>query len=448
MAKIVTLPHNFTPREYQLPLLRAIDGGCKRAVIVWHRRAGKEKTCINLVAKIMPERVGAYYYVFPELNQGRKVLWDGMDRDGFKFLDHFPQEWLAGDPNHTQMKLSYKNDSLFQVVGSDNFNSVMGTNPVFIVFAEYSLQNPQCWSYFRPILAENGGIAVFDFTPRGENHAFDLWCLAKDDPAWFAQLLTVDDTHAISPAVLAQERREIMRLNGNDALFQQEYYCNFTVPIQGAYYADHLMRAYQDGRVGNVPIDPRYLVDTWWDLGVGNNMAIWFVQQVGSELRFVDYMSGGAFGLLEYIGKVRERSRERKFELGKHIGPHDIAAPEISTGKLRIEAARSLGFEFEVCPKIGVDDGIEAASNMFPLCRFDKTHCADGLNSLKNYRRQYDETRKMYVDTPYHDWASHGADAFRTGAVAMDFTVSGRPIKRDAYEPSAPSGRTYNPMTA
>jgi phage terminase large subunit len=442
MAKI-KLPHNYEPREYQKPFFEAMDSGYRRAILVWHRRAGKDKACLNFTVNRMPQRVGSYYYLFPEAFQGRKVLWDGADKSGFRFLNHFPRDYIAGEPNNTEMKLRTQDGSLFQIIGTDNFDSAMGTNPVGMVFSEYSLQNPRAYGYFRPILAENGGWAIFNFTPRGENHAYDLWGLAQSDKKnWYSQLLTVDDTKAISPEVLEQERREIVRLDGNDALFQQEYYCNFTVPISGAYYADHLMRAYQEGRVGVVPVDPRYLVDTWWDLGVGTNMAIWFVQHVGAEVRFVDYMQGGAFGLIEYIKRVREKG----YQFGKHIGPHDLASPEISNGKTRIETAQQLGFQFEVCPKLGILDGIEAAANMFPLCRFDKDRCADGLNALKNYRRQFDEKRKMYMDVPYHDWASHGADAFRTGAVAVDFQMSGRPVKRDAYEEGPPRS-AFNPMT-
>lgn len=442
MAERIQLPYNFTPRPYQLPFLQAMERGIKRADLCWHRRSGKEKTCTNFSIKSMTTRIGSYYYMFPEALQGRKVLWDGTDKSGFRFINHFPRDFMDSEPNNTEMKIRAVNGSLFQIVGSDNFNSILGTNPLGITFSEFALQNPYAWGYFRPILAENDGWAVFNYTPRGDNHALQIHELAMNDSSWFSQVLTVDDTHAIPQAVLDQERREIIRLDGNDALFQQEYYCNFTVPMAGAYYADHLMRAYQAGRVGNVPYDPRYLVDTWWDLGVGANMAIWFVQRIGAELRFIDYMSGGAFGLIEYVKRVREKP----YLYGKHIGPHDLEAPEISNGKTRRETAGSLGFDFEVAPKLSPLDGIEAAANMFSLCWFDKANCADGLNALKNYHRQYDEKRKMYLDTPYHDWASHGADAFRTGAVQMDFTVSGRKIGGDRYEEREPE-RQYNPMT-
>ena len=415
MSKI-RLPHNFDPRPYQLPILQAMDQGVKRAVQVWHRRSGKEKTDLaGIVSRKMMERVGTYYYAFPEFNQGRKVLWDGADKDGFRFIDHFPKALLDGKPNDTEMKLRYKNGSLLQVIGSDRFNAVMGTNPIGIVFSEYSLQDPYCWSYFRPILAENGGWAIFNFTPRGENHAYELYELAKNDPSWFCQLLTVDDTKAIPQEVLDQERKEIIRLHGNDALFQQEYYCSFTVPIAGAYYADHIMQAYKDGRVGKVPYEPRAQVDTWWDLGINDKMCIWFTQSIGAELRVIDYYENNGQGLPHYIAHLKEKG----YVYGLHMAPHDIDVRELSTGVSRRDTAATLGIKFHVAEKLPISDGIDAARTLFSKCWFDSEKCRIGLNALKNYRKQYDDKKKTYMDHPYHDWSSNAADAFRTLAVGL-----------------------------
>lgn len=426
----VTIPHNFDPRPYQVPILRAMDSGYKRGVWVAHRRSGKEKTCINLVAKKMMERVGSYYYVFPEFAQGRKVLWDGADKDGFRFIDHFPKELLDGKPNDTEMKLRYKNGSLFQIIGSDRFNSVMGTNPVGMVLSEYSLQDPTCWGYFRPILAENDGWAIFNFTPRGQNHAYDLFEMAKADPAnWFAEVLTVDDTKAVRQEVLDQERKEIVRLYGNDALYQQEYFCSFTVPISGAYYAEQLQAAYKDARVGKVPHEPRLSVDTWWDLGINDRMSVWFTQSVGQELRVIDYLEGSGQGLPHYIGLLKAKP----YVYGKHTAPHDIEVRELTSGVSRRDTARALGIDFDVAPKLPIMDGIDAVRGIFSKCWFDAENCREGLNALKNYRKQYDEKRKTYMNQPYHDWSSNGSDAFRYLATTIDLRHRSITAVPDAY---------------
>lgn len=435
----VTLPHHYEPRPYQIPLLAAMDSGCKRAVQVWHRRAGKEKTDLaGIVVKKMMERVGTYFYVFPTFVQGRKVLWDGADRDGFRFIDHIPKE-LIENINSTEMKVRLVNGSLLQVIGSDKFDSVMGTNPIGIVFSEYSLQDPVCWGYFRPILAENGGWALFNFTPRGENHAYQLYELAKANPydpvtnplGWFVSLLTVQDTQAVPAAVLEQERLETIRLDGNDAIHQQEYYCSFTAPIAGGYYAAQIARAYRDGRVGPVPHETRLAVDTWWDLGLNDRMAIWFTQAVGQEIRVIDYMEGTGQGLPFYIGKLQQKG----YVYGRHTAPHDIEVRELTNGKTRRDTAEALGIKFEVAPKIAVLEGIDACRGLFDKCYFDADKTREGINALKNYVKQYDEKRKTFLNAPYHNWASNGADAFRTMGVAIDFKRRDIPAHQpDKYE--------------
>ena len=117
----IHLPYQFTPREYQLPVLRALDDGILRAVWVGHRRSGKDKTFINHTAKEMYKRVGAYYYLFPTYKQGKKVLWNGLDRDGFKFMDHIPRG-IRKRTDNTDMLIETKNGSIFQEINFTNYS--------------------------------------------------------------------------------------------------------------------------------------------------------------------------------------------------------------------------------------------------------------------------------------------------------------------------------------
>lgn len=438
----ITIPYKFVPRTYQLPILDAMDSGFLRAVQVWHRKSGKEKVDWNLIIKKSQERVGNYWYIFPKLTQARKVVWEGIDQDGMGFLEHIPRQILDGEPNSTIMFVRFKNGSTIQLIGSDTFDTSIGGNPVGVVFSEYALTDPYVWSYLRPILANNGGWAVFNFTPRGENHAFQLYNLAKSDPKnWFAQVLTVDDTHAIPKEILNQERKEIIELDGNDALFQQEYYCSFTVPIAGAYYSGQIMQAYKEGRISNVPHDPSFPVDTWWDLGINDKMSIWLTQSIGAELRLIDYEEGVGMGMDSYIKKLKEKS----YIYGTHTGPHDLRVRELSSGVKRIDVAASLGFEFQICPNIPITDGIDAARRMWKKIWIDSTKCALGINALKNYVKQYDETRKTYSNSPLHNWASNAADAFRYMAVGLNFeysVINGQP---DLVKKVSTAGAWMNP---
>lgn len=222
----ITLPFEFTPRSYQLPVLRAMGKGVKRAVLVWNRRSGKDKTALNFMIKEMFLRVGVYYYFFPTYAQGKKDIWDNIDKDGFRFLDHFPKE-IVKRRNDMEMKIETTNGSLFQIVGTDDIDRIVGSNPMGCVFSEYAVQKPNAWNYIRPILAENNGWAIFVFTPRGMNHAWKLLQQAKEtDSRWFWQILTVEETKTLSPDSLAAEKRQMP-----EALFRQEYYCEF---VEGA----------------------------------------------------------------------------------------------------------------------------------------------------------------------------------------------------------------------
>jgi len=409
----IRLPHNFEPREYQIPLLKNLDNGFTRAVAVWHRRAGKDLVMLNYIARCMYERVGAYYYVFPTYKQAKKVIWNGMTRDGIKFTNAFPQE-LRKRTDNGEMLIEMKNGSIFQLVGSSDIDSIVGANPVGVVFSEWALQNPVAWDFLRPILAENGGWAVFIYTPRGKNHGFTLLETARAFPeTWYSEVLSVEDTKAITPNVLNQEYDEIIRKDGTDALYQQEYMCSFEVPIQGAYYAKQLMLADEEGRVTNVPYDSNTPVHTAWDLGMDDSMSIWFFQIINQEIHFIDYYESSGEGINYYIQYLQGKP----YVYGRHFAPHDIAVRELGTGKSRLEVARSLGIQFEVGKNLAIEDGVQAVRNILGKCWFDKEKCDRGMSALRSYHKEWDEDNQVFKNRPEHDWSSHGADAFRTFGV-------------------------------
>lgn len=404
------IPYKFIPRDYQLPLLKAMDSGVKRAVCVWHRRAGKDKTAINLTVRRMMERVGIYYYFLPTYNQGKKVIWDGIDKSGFKTLDHFPPQ-IVKKKNEAEMKIELTNGSIFQMVGTDNYNSIMGTNPVGCVFSEYSLQDPMVWDLIRPILRENGGWAIFVYTPRGENHGFDLYSMATTNKNWFCQKLTIADTGVVSEEAIDEERAEGM----SEEMIQQEFYCSFGGMMQGAYYANQYQEALEEGRIKNVPYQKDIPVDTWWDLGVSDATSIWFSQTVGREFHIIDYLEESGEGLPFYVKALQDKP----YVYGEHNAPHDIKVRDFGSGLSRIEVARKLGINFRLVPKVSVQDGINAGRIIFNQCYFDAEKCAHGLKALRNYHKSYDNKRMIFSNHPEHDWSSNGADAFRYMALGV-----------------------------
>lgn len=415
MADIV-LPNGWSPREYQLPLWRYLENGGKRAVAVWHRRAGKDSAAINWTAVASQQRVGCYWHMLPEKDQARKVIWEAIDREGRRVLDQAFPEALRESTRNNEMRIRFRNGSTWYCVGSDNYNSLVGSNPVGIVFSEYSVADPYAWDYLRPILAENGGWAVFIYTPRGRNHGAKLYEMARGNPNWYSELLTVNDTWGhggrVSPEDVEAERAAGM----DDQMIEQEFYCSFATGLSGSYYARLMAVLDAEGKVGVCPYDPALPVDTAWDLGRGDDTSVWFAQQFGPEVRVIDFLRGCGSGLTHYVNEIRRRPYVYRY----HYMPHDIEVKELTSGRSRLEFLKELGVVgIKVVPKLPVDDGIQAVRMLLPRCRFDAVKCEAGLDALRSYQRAFDEKKRVHSDTPLHNWASDGADAFRYLAVGL-----------------------------
>lgn len=419
----------FSPREYQIPVLKALDEGCKRAVIVWHRRAGKELVCWNhMVRKAATHRRGTYLYYFPNSRLGRRILWDGADKNGKRFRDYIHPGLLAKPPNSVEMKIELINGSIIQIMGTDNIINV-GINPVGCVFSEFSLQDPNAWELTKPILRENGGWAVFNFTPRGKNHAYDLYQMALREESWFCQRLTIEDTKVITEEQIESERREGM----SEQKIQQEYYCSFDQGVEGAVYAKLLDVAQRQRRVCFVPYDPSTVVDTFWDLGVGDATAIIFAQRVGNEIHIIDTYQNSGEGLSHYSYILKKLAEENEWTYGNHWAPHDIQVRELSYGgETRLQRARELGIDFELVPNLPISEGLEMAKNFFPKLWIDEERNTFFLKCLDNYHFPFNEKFNTYGEKPVHDWSSHMMDAFRYLAVVYNEKRQGHMSEEEA----------------
>jgi phage terminase large subunit len=397
-----------------MALWRYLESGGKRAAAVWHRRAGKDEVCLHWAAVSAMQKPATYWHMLPLAVQARRAIWEAVNpRTGKRRIDEaFPHE-IRETTREQEMMIRFVNGSTWQVVGSDNYDALVGSPPYGVVFSEWSLSRPSAWDFIRPILADNGGWAFFIYTPRGRNHGNAMLRLAQESPEWFAEVLTVDDTQALDPAVLANERRELVKLRGEDAgeaIFQQEYYCSFDAAIPGSYYGRLLQIAEKDGRIGRAPYDPTLPVTTAWDLGIGDSTAIWFAQQVGREVHVIDHYEHAGVGLDHYVKMLAEKP----YRYARHILPHDAEQSELGTGTTRRETLFRMGVrDTLVLPAIKVDDGINAVRMMLPRVWMDAAKCEKGLDALRNYQREWSEDLQMFKDKPLHDWSSHSADAFR-----------------------------------
>jgi phage terminase large subunit len=417
----ITLPHNFTARPYQEDFFSAMNKGCKRAVLVWHRRAGKDTSAWNYLIYTAYEKKGVYYYVFPTFAQGRKVLWDSMTMDGIKFLDFIPKPLIA-NINNQEMKIRLKNGSIIQIVGSDNYDAIMGTNPSGCIFSEYSVQDPNAWQYIRPILDANKGWAIFVFTPRGANHAKELYDMASNNPEWFCQRLTVTDTGVISIEDLDKIRAE----GTSEDMIQQEWFCSFTQGIVGSYYSTYVQQAKDENRIGKVPWNEQARVYTAWDIGQSDPACIIWFQLIGKEIHCIDYYESDRLGLTGFADIVKKKP----YIYDEHFAPHDMAVEEFSTGTSRFILAKEMGLNFTILPTLKQSkiEAIESVRGRFNRVWLDEKKCARLLLCLENYRKEWNDRMQAYKEKPVHDWASHGSDAFSYMMLAVKIRVDNQSI--------------------
>lgn len=390
-----------------------LEGGGKRAVEVAHRRWGKDEVALHWTAVAAHQKVGTYWHMLPEAAQARKAIWEAVNpHTGKRRIDEAFPTALRDTTREQEMFIRFRNGSTWQVVGSDNFNSLVGSPPVGLVFSEYAIANPAAWSYLRPILLENGGWALFIYTSRGNNHGKALIDTAKESKGWFGEISPVSQTKAVDQAALDEDLQAMIKEMGASqakALYNQEWECSFDSAVVGAYYGGELEQAKLDRRICAVPHDPAVPVNTVWDLGLDDATAVWFYQLVGKEVHLIKYREWTQQSLTDICREVLNEP----YIFGEHVYPHDIEARELTTGRSRIEVVRNIMGNVKVAPRTEVADGINAVRTLFPRMWFDESNCAQGLECLRNYRKAWDEKRKVFQDRPFHDWSSHGSDAAR-----------------------------------
>lgn len=391
--------------------------GKKRACEVWHRRSGKDSTSLNFTAIQTQQNVATYWHMLPTAIQARHVVWNAIDpRTGVKVIDQaFPKE-IRKSTNETDMRIEFKNGSIWHCVGSDNYDRLVGANPLGVVFSEYSLADPNAWDYIRPILAENGGWAIFIFTFRGKNHGFDLYEMAKENPKWHCALYDIEHTYrdddCTIPIITKEAYQEEIDSGMDPLLALQEYYCSPDAGLMGAYFTEQLAKA----KIGDYPWNPLKPVHTFWDIGL-DWTSIWFGQQSadGDAINVIDYEGQTNVGLDEWCKRVKEKP----YLYGSHVGPHDIKKRDYWSKVSYKNMAFDLGgVDFEECPLLSKDEQINAAKAFIPRLRFHKETTYNGYQGLVNYRREYNEKLRVFMNRPLHDWASHPADAMQVMSIA------------------------------
>lgn len=356
-----------------------------------------------------------YAYIAPFRNQAKLIAWD--------YLKKFSKPIIGTTFNEAELRADYPNGARIQLFGADKPDGIRGVYMDGVVLDEYAQIKPSLFGeVIRPLLSDRKGWCDFTGTPKGRNHFWELFEQVKSDSDWSVNIFKASETKIIDDGELASAQR----LMSKDQ-YEQEFECSWTAAVQGAYYADIIAKMRDDGQITRVPYEASSEVHTFWDLGRNDTTAIWFMQQIGRENRFIDFYENNGEGLAHYAKVLKDKD----YVYGKHYLPHDVEVTELTTNKSRKETLESFGIKPLVVVKrvSDINEGIELTRQKLPTCYFDEARCKEGLRALENYQKEWDDKRQVFRSYPLHNWASNPADAFRQFAQAdLNKDDWGKPI--------------------
>ena len=427
----------YEPRPFQAVLHQSL---ARFNLLVCHRRFGKTVFSImEMVDRALrnDQRNPQYAYVAPTYGQAKKVAWE--------YLKYYCSFLPGAKANEAELRIDVTRDNpdgtkdkiRFMLLGAENPDSLRGIYLDGVILDEYAQCPPSLWGeVIRPALSDRKGWAIFIGTPKGTNHFFEMYqtalrLMGEGRDNWYAAIYKASET-----GVLDDEELDDARATMSPEEYEQEYECSWTASLKGSYYGDYVNEMEEAGRIIDFDIDPNYPIRSAWDLGISDSMAIWLYQIVGREVRIVDYIEDSGKGLEFYVQKIQGKGYI--LDTFGHALPHDGAARELGTGKTRQEQLEVYGIRAHVLPRQSLADGIHAARTLLrrPTVFIHRSKCTRGIDCLRNYTRKYDRAKGQFLDTPNHNWASHGADAFRYLALDLDdphhSTMVVQPQHRDA----------------
>lgn len=435
-----SLPHNWEPHWYQEKAWEYLRNTPRdaRALLVWHRRAGKDAVAMNAIACWMEERVGNYWHMLPLISQARRAIWQSVNpATGRRRIDEcFPVE-LRKRTLDQEMLIEWHNGSTYSLQGSDAYDRLVGASVAGVVFSEYALANPSSWAYIRPIIAQAHGNAIFISTTRGRNHFYSMARMAERSENWFYERLAVDETKQLNEQQLQEAEEEYKALYGPDlgkSLLLQEYYCDWNAPILGAFFHSEMRAVREEGRIRKTVQIPGKPVHRVWDLGYHDDMVVLFFQEQAGKPVILDCYVNNSAGIEHYADVIRERG----WNLIDSIDfvPHDARVHELSTGRSRLESMKKFGLNPWLIANLSKADGIEAARRMLPYTIFDERTEDNLVAALEQYHRKWDDDKKCFSPNEEKGWEVHPSDAYRYLAVAWRIM----PDRVVAEKPPQPTG--------
>ncbi|MBT7683222.1 MAG: hypothetical protein HN636_02035 [Cryomorphaceae bacterium] len=392
----------YTPRKLQKFLHKEMLKH-RFNVIVAHRRSGKTVMCINHMIRDALTNLNPnprYAFISPTFKQGKATAWD--------YIKTFGKNIPFVKFNESELRCDFPNGARITILGAENDQGLRGIFLDGCVMDETQSLSPTIFpEIIRPALADRKGWCIFIGTPKGQNYFYKLHKEAQTQKDWWTSVFKASDTK-----ILDQDELDSAKQMMSEDLYDQEFECSFQAAITGSYYGAIIDDLQKNNKITDVPYDESLDCETWWDLGLKDSTAIWFVQKHGNDIRIIDYEESSGEGLDFYADLLDSKP----YKYDRHIAPHDIKVRELGAfGKSRLESALELGISFDIAPKLSIEDGIEAVRKNLPKCYFDKEKTHQGVEALKAYQKKWDDKNQCFKNRPIHNFASHPADAFRYG---------------------------------
>ena len=407
----------YQPRKHQAELHSLLDKH-RFAVLNCHRRFGKTVCILNHLIKsaltnTLPNP--RYAYVAPTYKQAKSIAFD--------YIKQFTAKIPGVKYNETELRCDLPNGSRITLLSGEAGDSLRGLFLDGVCIDETAQIEPSLWNeILRPALSDRKGFCYFIGTPAGmQNFFYEIYQYANSDPKWLAYTAPVSKTNIID-----QEELDAALAQMGESKFKQEFECDWIANIEGSIFGNIIKDLDDKKQLTNVVYDPTLLVNSVWDIGVGDSTAIIFYQRLGNTINIIDYYENRREGLPHYV----EVLKEKPYVYDKHFAPHDIEVQEFSSGKTRREVAWQLGINFKILPKIPLEDGIHSLKMVLPRCYFDTDKTKPLIDALRHYHRKFNEKMRMFNNKPVHDWSSHAADSARYMAMSINDYADNKKIEQ------------------
>ena len=391
----------YMPRPAFVPFHKRTQ---KRAVLIVHRRGGKTVATINdLGAKAIysQHKNPRYAYIAPFYRQAEDIAWT--------YLKDFLRPIIKKVVNK-KLRVILLNDAWITLYGADKPDAMRGLYFDGVSVDEMGDCKPSLYEdVILPTLAERRGWAVFKGTPKGKNHLYKMYEQARRNPAWFTMKLPASKSNILAPDILQQFKDDL-----DPDSYAQEFECSFEAAVRGAYYTKIINEIDIAGQINdNINYNADQPVSIATDLGFTDSTAIWFFQQIPDGIVCIDYEEAKSEDLRFYFDLLRNKP----YSYDNIWLPHDALAMSFQTGRSTLEQFIAEFSDDEtrvkIVPKLGIQDGINAARKMLRKTWFHSEKCYEGLEALRAYRRGINPRSNVLGNHPLHDWSSHGADAYR-----------------------------------